>query len=199
MRKQLLYPQSHVVGRRKVLSPRKQKQLLRQDHSEDFPLPVVLIQKSKDHVIAFVHLRFLQARFTRCVISKMASILSRKAKLQVVDFLNGHHIDRLAKDWQGIYRTYHSESPARRQVLPLPEYVLSREFDACCDAYLSEESLSYLFSDGPPAVLWYALPKRIISSVVQVRPEYSSIKTDHLAFFLGFSNAGKISVTNFCL
>lgn len=104
----------------------------------------------------------------------MASILSRKAKLQIAEFLNGRDIDRLAKDWQGILRIYHSESSVRRQILPPPEYVLTREFDICCDAHLSEESLRYLFSEGPPAVLWYALPKRTISLIVQVRAQCSS-------------------------
>lgn len=103
----------------------------------------------------------------------MMSVLSRRAKLHVADFLNGHDIDRLAKDWQGIYRIYHSESPIRREV-PRPEYVLSREFDICCNPHVSKASLYYLFSEGPPAELWYALPKRIISSIVQVRAESGS-------------------------
>lgn len=127
----------------------------------------------------------------------MAYVLSRRAKLHVADLLNGHDIDRLAKDWQGIYRIYHSESPFRREVLPRPEYVLSREVDICCEPHVSKASLDYLFSEGPPAELWYALPRRIISSIVQVRAEsgsHAKLSFLELGFFtsLGTYSKGRV-------
>ncbi|KAH7713401.1 hypothetical protein AAVH_19259 [Aphelenchoides avenae] len=96
----------------------------------------------------------------------MAVHLSRLAKHYIADFLNYREVSGLPGDWREMYEIFGCLESTRRRV-PLPEYVMAKEFDLCVRKDVSPNELAYLFDEGPEVTYWYKVPTGIISMIVR--------------------------------
>lgn len=80
----------------------------------------------------------------------------------------------LPGDWREMYEVF-SYGGVQRHRIPAPEYAMTKEFDICLRKDLSEETMQYLFAEGPQATFWFNVPTGMISSIVGVRVLTTSV------------------------
>ncbi|KAH7707056.1 hypothetical protein AAVH_25705 [Aphelenchoides avenae] len=96
----------------------------------------------------------------------MAAHLSRLAKYHIADFVNHKEVTKLPKEWHEISEIYHSGG-TQRHWIPLPEYVMTKEYDLGLRKDVFPTAVEYLFTEGPEAVFWYKVPTGLLSTIVE--------------------------------
>ncbi|KAH7707057.1 hypothetical protein AAVH_25706 [Aphelenchoides avenae] len=96
----------------------------------------------------------------------MAIHLSRLAKYHIADFVNYGKVCRLRGEWNEMYVIFGYDNSERHRK-PMPEYVMTKEFDICFRKDASPKAVAYLFTDGPEATFWYMVPTGLLSAIVE--------------------------------